>query len=109
MIDIDMEQINQRWPTWIDDVGEIGCTRTRGELILWLVEEHAVTELIAESIWADNFVAEYIMEVFNPERKEALYEKTRDAMWRFSEEILLDCLIEENTRWELALREEAYA
>ena len=75
--------------------------------MLWLVQDYSLTELIAESVWADNFVAEYITEVFNPERTEPLYEKTREAMWRFSENILLECLIEENTRWNDALREEA--
>lgn len=102
-----IEYINTRWPTWIDDVNDISCIRTRGELMLWLVQDYSVTELVSESVWADNFVAEYITEVFNPERNEPLYKKTREAMWRFSENILLDCLIEENTRWNDALREEA--
>lgn len=107
MLSLDMECINRNWPNWVDDVNEIGDIEMRGELMLWLIEDHCITELIAESIWQDNFVAEYVLEVFNPERKELLYEKTREAMWRFSENILLECLIEENTRWNDALREEA--
>ena len=103
-----IEFINTHFPTWVDDVNDITCTRTRGELVLWLIEDYAYTELISEALWADNFVADYVYEVFNPERKEPLYLKTQEAMWRAAQAILLDCLIEENTRWNDALRENAY-
>ena len=103
-----IEFINTHFPTWIDDVNDITCTRTRGDLVLWLIQDYAYTELISEALWADNFVAEYVSEVFNPERNEPLYVKTREAMWRAAQAILLDCLIEENTRWNDALRENAY-
>lgn len=108
MLSVDMERINRKWPNWVDDVNDISCTQTRGDLVLWLIEDYAYTELISEALWADNFVAEYVYEVFNPERNEPLYLKTREAMWRAAQAILLDCLIEENTRWNDALREEAY-
>lgn len=102
-----MERINERFPEWWEEINNIHCLETRGELMLWLVQEHLITELISESLWQDNFVAEYILEVFNPERTEMLYEKTREAMWRFSEEILREALVEENTKYHEALKEEA--
>lgn len=102
-----IEYINTHFPNWIDDVNDITCTRTRGDLVLWLIEDYAYTELISEALWADNFVADYVYEVFNPERNEPLYLKTQEAMWRAAQAILLDCLIEENTRLNDALREGA--
>lgn len=86
---LDVLNIIEQNPDWNEyGVDEITDLEYRGDLVLWMAQKHGyIDELCAEVIPRPE-EAEFILEIFNPNREERLYKMLREWFWNYVKESL---------------------